>query len=72
MNMSIDLHKYWLPLLIAVTWSLIWKGLALWKAARQDDKPWFVAILIINSLGILEIFYIFVFSNRTAAKKSAD
>lgn len=48
-----------LPLLL---WSLAWKGVALWKAARLESKPWFIAILIINTVGILEILYIFIFS----------
>jgi len=46
-------------------WSLIWKGFALWRAARLNNKWWFVALLIINTMGILEIFYIFVFSKQT-------
>lgn len=43
-------------------WVLPWKGVALWKASRRNDKIWFVALLVINTLGILEILYIFVFS----------
>jgi len=49
---------------ILVLWVLPWKGVALWKAARRKDKWWFVALLIINSLGILEILYIYIFSKR--------
>ncbi|WP_406657964.1 DUF5652 family protein [Methanolobus sp. ZRKC2] len=48
-------------ILILAIWELFWKGIALWKAARKKQKYWFVAILIINSLGILPILYIFVF-----------
>lgn len=51
----------WL-LLIAIVWSLIWKGLALWKSARRNQPVWFVVLLIVNTLGILEILYIFLFS----------
>ncbi len=46
---------------IIVIWELIWKGLALWKAARNDQRYWFVGLLILNTLGILPILYIFVF-----------
>lgn len=46
-------------LVIAFLWSLIWKGLALWHGARRGDIWWFVAFLILNTLGILEIFYLF-------------
>ncbi|MBP9820575.1 hypothetical protein KBC85_00345 [Candidatus Saccharibacteria bacterium] len=45
-------------------WSLVWKAFALWKAAGQKDKVWFVALIILNTLGILDILYIFVFSKR--------
>ena len=54
-----------LIVLIAV-WTLPWKGVSLWRAARLKDKWWFIALLIINTLGILEILYIFVFSKRAS------
>lgn len=43
---------------LAVVWSLIWKGLALWKSAEKKQKIWFIAILVINTLGLLEIIYL--------------
>ncbi len=46
-------------LILVVAWSLIWKGLALWRAANRGDKWWFIAFLIVNTLGILEIIYLF-------------
>jgi hypothetical protein len=42
------------------------KGFALWTAAQNNKKGWFVALLFINSLGILEILYLLVFSKRGA------
>jgi len=51
-------------LAIVAVWSLIWKGLALWQAAGNKDKAWYVALLVLNTLGILEMFYLFVFSKR--------
>lgn len=54
----------------AVTlWSLPWKGVALWKAAQKKDVYWFVALLLINTAGILEILYIFIFSKMSWKKK---
>jgi len=41
-----------------------WKGVALWKSAGQKDKIWFIIMLLVNTLGILEILYIFIFSKR--------
>ena len=52
-----DLH----PVLAVVImlWSFAWKGLALWKSAQRSQKYWFVGLLFINTLGILDIIYIF-------------
>ncbi|PIR89413.1 MAG: hypothetical protein COU07_00745 [Candidatus Harrisonbacteria bacterium CG10_big_fil_rev_8_21_14_0_10_40_38] len=54
------------PFLIAalVVWTLPWKGVALWKAGRRKDLAWFVALLLVNTLGVLEIIYIFMVANR--------
>ncbi|OGK28737.1 hypothetical protein A3D06_01360 [Candidatus Roizmanbacteria bacterium RIFCSPHIGHO2_02_FULL_40_9] len=49
-------------LFIIFTWSIAWKGLALWHAAHNREKIWFVVILIANTAGILEILYLFIFS----------
>jgi len=54
------------PLII---WSLIWKGLALWKAAQLRSKIWFVVLLVVNTAGILEILYLYVFSKKTGPMK---
>lgn len=51
--------------LLLLIWSLAWKGVALWKAARRGEKVWYVAILIVNTVGILEILYIYVFSKKS-------
>ena len=46
-------------LVILVTaWSLGWKGYALWRAAKLDQKRWYIALLVINTIGILEIVYL--------------
>lgn len=50
--------------IVLLVWSLVWKALAMWKAARKGDKVWFVVFLIINTLGILDILYIYVFSKE--------
>ena len=45
--------------LILLFWSLFWKGLALYKAARKEHVIWFVIILTLNTMGLLEIAYIY-------------
>ena len=49
---------------ITVAWILYWKGRGLWAASKNDDKWWFIAMLLINILGVLEILYIYVFSKK--------
>jgi len=46
-----------IPLMIL--WSLAWKGLALWHAAQRKQGWWFFVLLIVNTMGILEIIYLF-------------
>jgi hypothetical protein len=43
-------------------WTLIWKGLALWYAAKNEQRIWFIAFLLVQSVGILPIIYLFIFS----------
>ncbi len=57
--------------LLLALWSLPWKGYALWLAARNKHKYWFIALLLINTAAILEIIYIFAIG-RKATKKSED
>lgn len=57
--------------LALAVWSLAWKGWALWRAARRGSTAWFVALLIVNTLGILEILYLFVFSTRASNDPAA-
>lgn len=67
-NPSIDLTI----LLIVFIWVMVWKGAALWVAAKKDSKKWFIALLILNTLGILEILYIYIFSrNKTITENSS-
>jgi len=55
------------PLMI---WSMVWDGIALWKAARNGSKRWFIVILLLNTVGILEILYIFIFGKKSESKKT--
>lgn len=43
-----------------IIWSFFWKGLALWHSGRRGHIWWFVAMVVINTAGILEIVYLFV------------
>lgn len=57
-----------LLIVIAVLWSLPWKGWALWKSARNSQRIWFIVLLVVNTLAILEIVYIFFFQKKRKKK----
>lgn len=58
-------------LLPIILWSLFWKGWALWKAARSGDSAWFIVLLAVNTVGILEIIYVFLVA-KDSKKKSKN
>lgn len=60
-------QNQWL-LLLAVLWTIPWKGVALWRASRNSHRVWFIALLVINTLAILQIIYIFFFSKKKEIK----
>lgn len=51
-------------------WVLPWKGWALWLAARRREKWWFIALLVLNTIAILEIVYIFAIAKRSDTKEA--
>ena len=53
-----------LALAVVIIWSLIWKGLALWRAGQNGDKAWFVIMFLVNTVGILEILYLYHFAKK--------
>jgi hypothetical protein len=71
-QMGISIQLVVLVITLISLWTLIWKGLALWKAAGKKQKLWFVILLVLNDLGILEILYYFFFSNLDSKKKASS
>ncbi len=61
-------QPYFYVLLIA---DLVLRGLSLYRSARKDQKVWFIALLLVNSLGILPLVYLLLNREKTVAKKSA-
>ncbi len=54
----------WLVIPLVAVWSMAWRGIALWRAGRNDHLAWFIVLFIVNTLGILPIIYIFAFSRK--------
>ncbi|MFZ2167905.1 MAG: DUF5652 family protein [Minisyncoccia bacterium] len=60
-----------MPILMAIVlWTVFIKGYALWHAARNGQKWWFVALLVVNTIGILEIVYLIWFRPKSGIKEA--
>ena len=60
---TFSLNNLWW-LLLLVIWAAIWKFIALWKSARNNQRGWFIAMAILNTAGILPIVYIVWFQKK--------
>jgi hypothetical protein len=58
---TIDL-LWFIPLLV---WDFAWKGIALWKSAKNHQMKWFIALLVLNTVGILPIVYLKFFQIKS-------
>jgi hypothetical protein len=59
LNTSLSLYLSANPaIILLLIWIIVWKALALWTSARRGQKIWFIALLIVNTMGILEIIYL--------------
>jgi methionyl-tRNA synthetase len=63
MNYTFIQQNMWIFIVLAV-WEIVWKGMALWKAARNSQTGWFVALFILNTAGILPIVYLVFFDKE--------
>ncbi|HEY1037693.1 MAG TPA: DUF5652 family protein, partial [Candidatus Paceibacterota bacterium] len=54
--------------LIALLWTIAIKGYALWTAARRNEKWWFIALLVVNTFGLLELAYLLFFAKKVDLK----
>ncbi|MFH1608973.1 MAG: DUF5652 family protein [Patescibacteria group bacterium] len=53
-----------LIMILILLWTLPWKIYSLWIAVKNKHKAWFVALVIFNTVGILEIIYIFFIAKK--------
>ncbi|MFA4857909.1 MAG: DUF5652 family protein [Candidatus Margulisiibacteriota bacterium] len=59
-------------LLVLIIWSLVWKGIAMWRSARNDQLSWFLAIFVLSSVGVLEIIYLLFFQKDKSCAPRAN
>jgi hypothetical protein len=48
-------------LILLAIWDGVWKIIAMWKSARNNQLAWFICLAIFNTVGILPILYILCF-----------
>lgn len=56
---------------ILIIFDLALRGYALYKAAKNNQPVWFVALLLVNSVGILPIIYLLFFAPKQASAPSS-
>ena len=59
-------NHWWGWVLPLVILDLVLKGFALWRAARSKQTVWFVALLLVNSVGILPAIYLLTHKEKKA------
>ena len=57
-------------LILLIIWTMPWKGVALWKAAKNKHKKWFIVLFVLNTAALLDIAYIFYFSEPKKSPKA--
>ncbi len=64
----------WIIAIVVVlgVWEAVWKALGLWRAGVDRNLLWFVLMFVLNTLGILEIIYIFGISRPRRARATAS
>jgi len=65
MNSIQEMIVPFLPFIIFfVLWEVIWKLLAMWRAAQNKQPGWFICLALINTMGILPILYLLLVKNK--------
>jgi len=58
-----------IAMIIIGFWTLVWKGIGLWFSARKDDKVFFILMMILNTVGIIPILYLYFKTDFFKKKK---
>ncbi|UWG98608.1 DUF5652 family protein [Dehalobacter sp. DCM] len=66
------LQPYSYLIYMAIAWALLWKGIALWYAARCGQLAWFIVLFLANTVSILEIIYVVFFRREIDETENDD
>lgn len=62
---------WWWGLLLPLSLlDVVLRGFALWYSARAKQQWWFIALLVVNSMGILPAIYLFIHRDSIDILKS--
>ena len=65
--MDTETIRTYLPIILLISvWDGVWKAIALWKSAKNNQLSWYICILVFNTIGILPILYIKFFQRRNS------
>lgn len=68
MVMLYDIYQqpWWFVIgfLVLMLWTMVWQGIGLWYAAKHQQKGWYIALFVLNTLGLLPIIYLIWFKPR--------
>jgi len=56
-------------IILLIIWDIVWRSIALWKSARNNQLFWFIALAVLNTAGLLPIAYILLFQRNKKVKK---
>lgn len=59
-------------MVLLAIWALPWKLYSVWLAVKRNQKKWFVALILLNTLAILDIYYIFYVAKKSWAEVKHD
>jgi hypothetical protein len=72
MQTFITEYPWLIPVFVVLAlWESVWKLIAFWKSARNNQLAWFVCIGIFNTIGILPIVYLLWFQKKRLAEQSS-
>ncbi len=59
-------------LAVLTLWDVVWKAMAMWVVCKRESKLWFVILLVVNSVGILPIAYLWYQGALPTRKKKVE
>jgi len=59
-------------IIILAIWTIPWKVYAVWTSVKNNHKKWFIVLLILNTVSILELYYIFKVANKSWTEVKMD